>query len=348
MAVTIKDIARQAGVSIATISRALTGRGGVGPEMRQRILKIAGELNYYPNLQARGLVANRPDVIGIVIPQTSEFAFSNPYYAELLKGIESKARESGQYLVFSFSGEESYARMYHHRLAAGIIVLANRIGDPRIEEARRMSVPMVLIPGDPGHRTIPSVDGDNAEGVHLAVAHLAGLGHRRIAFMNGPMNSKYCLERISGFHRALQRQRLRLEEKLIVPSDFTQQAGYAGMKRLLARKNPPTAVIMINDYSALGALRAAKEGGLRVPEDVSIVGFGDVLVASMTEPPLTTVREPFQEMGREAVDMLLKVIRGEKSLRKHLVLPLELVIRESTAPPRSRHSPQRSPRTRSL
>jgi len=332
MTATIRDIALQAEVSIATVSRAMNREYGVGPETRERILEIAKRLNYYPNLQARGLVAKKPDVFGIVIPQTSEFAFSNPYYAEILKGIGEKARESGQYLLFSFSGEGGYARMYQHGLAAGIVVLANRIDDPKIEEAWKMKVPMVLIPGCLNRQDIPSVDVDNVDGAFKAVDYLAGLGHGRIAFINGPLDSKYSGERLAGYRKALNKNFLPFQKELILQSDFTQEGGYGGMKKLLSMPKIPTAVLVINDFSAMGVLRAAKEMAFRVPEDVSIVGFGDVPFASMTDPPLTTVREPFQKMGQDAADILLKLIRRKRLRQKHLVLPVELIVRESTAP----------------
>jgi len=335
---TIKDIALEAGVSIATVSKALNGgKSGMAEGTREKVLEISKRLNYYPNLQARGLVAQKPGAIGIVIPRTSEFAFSNPYYAELLKGIGGRAREAGQHLLFSFAGEGDYAQLYHHRLAAGIIVLGSRADDPCIEEARRMNVPIVLIPGSRSHENIPSVDGDNRAGAFKAVSYLASLGHRQIAFLNGPLNSRYCLERLEGYRRALAKNRLAFRESLVFESDFSQDGAYRNMKKLLSLSPAPTAVLVINDYSALGALRAAKEMAYPVPETLSVVGFGDVPFASMISPPLTTVREPFQRMGQEATDMLLRSIQGKRLSPRHRVLPVDLVIRESCGAPGVRH-----------
>lgn len=330
---TIKDIAREAGVSIATVSRTINGEDGVGPETRERIQTIARRLNYFPNLSARGLVARKPNAIGIVIPRTSEFAFSNPYYSEILKGIEQKTRESGHYLVFSFAEEDCYARMVQHQLAAGIIVLANRMDDPRVEEAWRMKIPLVLIPGNSRQPGIPSVDVDNLDAAYQAVRHLVHLGHRRIAFINGPVNSKYSSERLDGYRKGLKKNGLTPQKGWVLESDFTQQGGYQGMKKLLSLQAPPTAVLVINDFSAMGALRAAREKGWRIPKDISIVGFGDVPFSSMTDPPLTTIREPFQQMGMEAAGILLNMVSGKKHASRHRILSVELVIRDSTAPP---------------
>jgi len=329
--VTIIDIALEANVSTGTVSRAINGEKGMSAETRERILSIARRLDYHPNLQARGLVAKQPNAIGIVIPQTADFALSNPYYTEILKGIEGKAKERGLYLVLSFSRDESYARIYQNRLAAGIIVLANRINDRWVDEVYRMKVPLVLIPGDPNRKRIPSVDQDNADGCFQAVNYLFAMGHRRIAFFNGPADSKYSIDRFLGYQRAMEKHQLPIQNELIQNSDFSQQGGYEGMRKLLARKNPPTAFLIINDYSAIGALRVAKEMGFRVPEDISIIGSGDIPFASMVDPPLTTIHAPYHALGQRAVEMLLQIIRGKRLSPRHQTLPVELVVRKSTS-----------------
>jgi LacI family transcriptional regulator len=332
MVKTIKDIAQAAGISVATVSRVLNRKEGMSAETRERVLKTAKLLNYHPNLRARGLVKKGVDIIEIVIPQTSEFAFSNPYYSEILKGIAKKTKESEKYLLLSFSAQESYAKLYQHGLSAGIIVLANRTDDHWIEEARKMKIPMVLIPGYPDGKYLPSVDWDNIDGAFKAVNYLVEIGHRRIGFLTGRPNSKYSIERLEGYRRALEKSSIKFREELIIEMNFTQEGGYEGMKRLLSISGLPTAVLVINDYSAIGALRAVKEGGYRVPEDVSIVSFGDTILASMTDPALTTVREPYQELGYEATAMLIRIIDGRRLAKRHVVFPVELIVRNSTCP----------------
>jgi LacI family transcriptional regulator len=331
---TIMHIAKGAGVSIATVSRAIRGKEGVGKETRAKIVQIAERVHYSPNLQARGLASNKLDAIEIIIPRTSEYAFSNPYYAEILKGISKKAKERGQILILSISEEADYARIYDHRLAAGLIVLANRCDDPWIVKAWQRKIPLMLIPGDLNNPKIPSVDSDSVGGAFAAVEHLIGLGHRRIAFINGVMNSKYSIERLAGYRRALEKHSIPIQESLIVGSQFNPETAYLGMKKLLSFPKPPTAVLVINDYSAIGAMRAAKEEGYRIPEDISLIGFGDVPFSSMTDPPLTTVHESFQEMGLQVTERLLQIIVGKKLNKRHLVFPAGLVIRKSTASPR--------------
>ncbi len=332
-AVTINDIALEAGVSSATVSRSIRGKEWVSPETRTKISQVARRLNYHPNLQARALVSKNPSGVGIVIPRTAEFAFANPYYAENIKGIAKRIKESGHHLVFSFAGEDSYARMYQNRLVAGIIVLGHRIDDLRIDQARKMKVPMVLIPGYPHSHSLHSVDMDNIEGAQKAVCHLAALGHQRIAFINGAINSKYSIDRLKGYRKGLEKSDLPFRGNLVFGSDFTQEGAYRVMKKILLQPKIPTAVLLINDHSALGVLKAVKESTLRVPEDISIIGFGDVPFASMINPPLTTVREPSQEIGYEAAGMFLRLIQGKRIPQKHLTVPMELIVRESTAPP---------------
>ncbi len=331
---TIKDIAEKAGVSIATVSRALNQEEGLSDATRERVLGISRQLRYYPNLHARDLVAGKPRTIGIVIPQTSEFALSNPFYTEVLKGVGARINQSGEYLVLSFLQRESYARIFHSRLASGLLVLANRMDDPGIEEARKSQIPMVLIPGDPTKTDIPSVDGDHDDGVRQALDHLIGMKHRHFALLRGPMNSKYSVERLAAFRRVLNDRGIPLREDRIVEYDFTPEGAYAGTRRLLSSGAPPTGLLLMNDFSAMGVVRAAEEMGYRVPGDVSVVGFGDTPLAAMTNPPLTTVHEPFQEMGYRAADTLLKMTQGKRINVKHKVLPVELVLRKSTAPPR--------------
>ena len=333
---TIKDIAQKAGVSNATVSRAINREEGLNPATRERILAIARQLQYYPNLQARGLVARRPEAVGIVIPHSSEFALSNPFYSEVLKGIGSKINKEKQYLVLSFLQRENYARMYHSRLAAGLIVLGNRIDDPGIEEARKNQVPLVLIPGDPLKNDVASVDADHYDGVRQAVNHLIQLGHREIGLLRGPMNSKYSTERLDAFRRVLKRHALPYHEEWVIEYDFTPEGAYAGVKKHFSNGILPTGLLLMNDFSAMGVLRAFEEMGCAVPEDISIIGFGDVPLATLIDPALTTVREPFKEIGYQAADNLLKMIRGKRVGAKHVVLPVELIVRKSTAPPPSK------------
>ena len=331
---TIRDIAKEANVSIATVSRAISGKEGVGPDTREKILGIIKRFKYFPNLQARGLVSRHLESIGIIIPRTAEYVFSNPFYSEVLKGISAVARKLRYYLLFSFADDNSYSQMYHNRLAAGIIVITNRIDDPKVEDLIKNQIPLVLIPGDPKRNNIPSVNIDNITGAFEAITYLINLGHRRIGFLSGSKNSRFSIERLLGFREAMEHNHLPIKEEFILETDFVLEKAYESMKNLISMENPPTGVFVVNDYCALGALKAAKEKKLKVPQDISIVGFGDIPIASMTDPPLTTIHEPFQEMGGEAVEMLLKIINKKRLPKKEITLSVYLNIRETAAPPK--------------
>lgn len=190
---------------------------------------------------------------------------------------------------------------------------------------------MVLILGDPLQKEIPSVDRDSFSAVHQIIEHLSGLGHNRIGFLHGPQNSKYTLERLEAFRQALRRTHLPFDESILREYDFTQEMGYEKMKELLRGKEIPSAVLMMNDYSAMGVFQAAKEMSLRIPFDISVVGFGDIPFAHMMDPPLTTVHLPFHEMGYKAAEMVIRLMQGKKLKQKHIIFPTELIIRKSTA-----------------
>ena len=332
MGKTIKDIARLSNYSIGTVSRAVTGKKGLRSETRQKILEIAEYLDYHPNLQARGLVEKKPNVIGIAIAKSTQIVFSNPYYTEVMKGMGEAAKKENHYTLLSFVEEgEDYADIYRSGLTSGIIILGSRMYDSRIDEIHKKGIPFVLIPGGVQRESIPSVDSDNIDGAFQVVDYVAKLGHKRIAFLCGPMNSIYSKHRLIGYKKALEKNGLLFKKDYVLESDFTQEDVYRSTKKLLLMKKTPQAIFVVNDYVALGALKALNEYKIRVPADISIVGYGDLPFASMTNPPLTTIRQPFQKIGYEAVLMLLKLINGEKICSKHLILPIELIIRESAA-----------------
>jgi LacI family transcriptional regulator len=331
--ITIDDIAAKAGVSIASVSRALNQEPGIGEKTRARILKLVKRLNYHPNAHAQGLATKTLNAIGIVSPRFSEFAFSNPFYTETIKGIENRAREFGKFLAFSFGGEKNYTQLIYQGLAAGLIVVGNRVGDPWLKRAQVQKIPLILIPGDPSEPEIPSVDFDNIESAVKSVAHLLDLGHRKIGLINGSPFSKYSIDRFEGYKKKLKETNLPIREEFILYTDFTPDDAHVAMRKLLSLSDPPTAVLVINDHCALGVMRAAREMNYRIPGDISIVGSGDVQFSTLTSPTLTTIREPFYEIGRESADRLIRVLQKKRISPRHLVLPAELIVRNSTGPP---------------
>jgi len=326
----IKYIAKLANTSPATVSRVINKKPGVAKATQERILDLIGLVGYTPNLLARGLVGKKFNGIALVIPRTAQFVFSNPFYPEVLKAIGELANQYQYHLLLSFAEEDSYASIYRYGVARGVIVISNRLYDPKIDELEKEKIPTVLIPGLLDKSRLPSVDVDNVGGAFQAAQHLISLGHRRIAFLGGGRDSKYFIERLAGFKEAFQKNRIPVKQKLIIETDFSQLKAFDAMENLLRLKEFPTAVFCINEATALGAILAINRNHLKVPDDISVVGFGDTPLAAIINPPLTTVRQPIFDIGACAVKMLNDLIDGTKRESWNIVLPVQLVIRSST------------------
>jgi DNA-binding LacI/PurR family transcriptional regulator len=329
--ITIKDIAKFCSVSPSLVSRTLNQKGGVSKAKKEKIFSAAARLDYTPNPFAKGLVAQTSNILGLIIPQRSEFAMSNPYFPQVIRGIGNIATENRFHLLMSFlDGKEAREPLYKINLVSGVIILGNLLEDPDIYELERRSIPTVLIPGLLRESRLPSVDVDNVDAGYQATEHLLQLGHRRIAFLNGINNSKYSVQRLLGYRKAFQKYRLFYDESLIVETKFSEMGGYKKMAEILARHDYPTAVICAADVVAIGALSAIKEKNLLVPEQISVVGFGDIPLAGMLGTPLTSVRIPFIEIGQTACRLLINWIKGKSLPEKEIVYPVGLIIRQTT------------------
>ncbi|MCB2190280.1 MAG: LacI family transcriptional regulator [Deltaproteobacteria bacterium] len=329
---TIKEIAKKAGVSYSSVSRALNNQAGVRPEIRKKVLEIAQELNYHPHSSAKALVQNRIGVLGVVIPRTSEFAFQNPYYSHMLLGLSSVANDMGYNLMLVINQQESHATLYHRHLVDGLIVVANRIDDPYIPDLVRDDVPTVVIPGYPDEWDfdIPSVNSENYQDVYRAITYLINLGHRDIAFILGGMNSLYSLVRLDAYKAAFRDKGLEYKEKYIKESDFSKTDAFRIMGELLNLPDPPSAVISINDATTPGVLHQINSRGLRIPEDISVVAIGCSDLVDLTDPPLTAIKVPVTQVGRAAARVLIELIEKGDCRERHVVIPSAFVVREST------------------
>jgi len=334
---TIKDIARELNISSSTISRALNNKPGVSKILKERIQAIASNLGYHPNYKARALVGGRIGVIGVIIPRSSEFIFSNPFYPEILKGIGTVARNSNYNVLLSFEGADSYASIFLKGLVDGIIVLARRIDDEKVSEPEKRKIPTVLVPGfiKNSESTLPSVNNENIESVCRATDHLIKLGHKRIAFILGGLNSKFTIERLEGYKRAFAEKHLPLLQEYIRESDFAKKDGVRLMRELLALPIPPTAVIGINDNVTFGAVQTILNSGMEIPKDISVITIGDSEYVSDFTPPLTAIRIHLVEIGKKATQTLLNVLNGTKLRKKNIILPTEFNVRGSTDRPRT-------------
>ncbi len=329
---TIKEIAKSAGVSYSTVSRALNNQKGVRTDIRELIQKISKDTGYFPHSSAKALVKNRVGILGIIITRTGEFAFQNPYYSQVLMGISEVAMNHDYNLMLSINEKKSYIDLYLRRLVDGIIIIGNRLDDELIVDLEEKKVPSVLIPGllPDSKIDIPSVNSENSKSVYRAVDYLLNLGHRKIAFILGAMNSKYSVERFQAFQLSFKNHGLVYDPKYIVESDFSKTDGFRMMGRLLDLPDPPSAVICINDSVTPGALGQISTRGLRIPEDISVVAIGSSDLLDLYQPALTTIKISAAQIGQTASELLIQLIENGHCPEKHVVIPSELIIRDST------------------
>lgn len=324
----MSDVAKKAGVSVATVSRALCKPETVKPETRKKVQVAIQELNYKPNMLARQFRTNETKTIMVVVPD-----IANPFFSRVLRGIESVAHKKGYQVLLgdtsnNIDQEQRYLEILKQRLADGMILLTARMDKDSLLEISQ-DYPVVLACEYIEGSDIPIVSIDNISSARKVTEHLIKLGHTRIAHITGPTNVILSRDRFKGYKQALETNDLSYEDVLVQEGDFTYESGFNQMSKLLALNNRPSAVFAANDEMAIGAIKAVKLQGLKVPEDIAIVGFDNIKVSSIFEPALTTISQPKFEMGNVAMELLLKILDGQEVKRKQFVLADELIIRES-------------------
>jgi LacI family transcriptional regulator len=328
---TIRQIAKLARVSRSTVSRVLNAHPSVSSETRQRVQRVITETGYRPDPIARSLSNRRSDIIGLVIPLSIQSLFEDPFFPRLMQGI-AQGCNSRDYTLSLFllhtAVEEAklYPKISRRQLLDGVIVTATRTGDPLIPQLLANRVPFVLH-GRHEDPRVSFVEVDNVAGAYTAATHLVRLGRRRIGLITGPPGSLAAEDRKRGYLDALIERRVPVDEGLIVHGNFTETSSYEAMQRLLPQE--PDAVFVASDTMALGTLRALREAGRRVPDEVAVVGFDDMPHAATADPPLTTIRQPIQRAGALAVEMLIDIIENGVEPARRILLPTELVIRAS-------------------
>jgi LacI family transcriptional regulator len=317
----------------STVSRALHRADlPLRHETRRKVLAAVERLEYRPSAIARGLRLQRTNTLGMLVPD-----ITNPFFPPIIRGAEEAARERGYELVLcntddSPERETASLRVMRERQADGLLLATSRMAATTVAALRRERFPFVLV--NRGSRVAAdlSVEVDNERAAAAVIAHLASLGHRRIAHIAGPRTTTTGAERAAGYRDAMKAHGLPTDASLLAEADaYAETSGHAAASRLL--RASPTAIFAANDLLVLGALRAAREAGLRVPRDVSLVGVNDIPLVGLIDPPLTTVRVPQREMGEIAARMLIAVLEGEPIARRHVVLDTVLVVRGSTAEP---------------
>ncbi len=343
---TITDVAREAGVSVSTVSRVLNGKPEVSPATVASVEQAIMRLGYVANRSAQqlrlGYVANRSGqhlagarawAIGLLVPTLSDYAI------EIMRGVSEVLTGAGHdMVVYSFDHLRArrnvlpYTSVLSRSAVDGLIVVLPSYMDSSFLEAYRQEGPVVLIDDKPVDADYPTVGAANVDGALQATRYLLALGHRRIGFITGDRRSSAASERIDGYCQALRDARLPVDPALIVGGDYLQSSGRRAALALLALPDPPTAIFASNDEEAFGVMEAVRQLGLCVPEDVSLVGFDDVPAAALVRPPLTTVRQPLMRMGRAAAETMLNLLDGRPPANTLLLLPASLIVREFLQP----------------
>jgi LacI family transcriptional regulator len=330
----IRDVARAAGVSTATVSHVINNTRYVSAEVRARVLAAVAQYSYYPNAHARSLASGRSQIIGLIISD-----IINPFFPELVKSIETAAFEQGYDVVLSntdYDPERTshYVRRLIERKVAGVALMTSELDTTLVDELARRNVSVVFLDlGAPGiHMSNLRVDYES--GIEEAIRHLVALGHSEIDFIGGPGHLRSAARRWAAFRTSMQRH-LPATTTHIWPGDFKLEGGRVAARAMLAGGKLPTALVAANDLMALGAMAELRAAGLTIPRDVSIVGFDDIAFATLAEPPLTTICLPREQLGRRAVEALLQTIKHPDQQGTEIEIPTYLVVRGSTAPARA-------------
>ncbi|AUG81851.1 LacI family transcriptional regulator [Kitasatospora sp. MMS16-BH015] len=330
---TLEAVAARAGVGRGTVSRVVNGSPKVSAKARAAVEQAIAELGYVPNQAARSLVTSRTDSVALVIPESVARLRSEPYFSDIITGVSGELAETEMQLLLILVRDERERERLTRYLTArrvdGVLLVSVHEDDPLPELLEQLEMPAVLGGRRSGEESLSYVHADNRGGARAAVRHLLARGRTTVATVTGPLDMEAAEARLAGYRQALAEAGLEPDEGLVGHGDFTERGGREAMRELLARRPELDAVFCASDMTAAGALQALREAGRRVPEDVAVVGFDDSAVARHTEPALTSIRQPTEEMGRLMVQLLLKEIAQPGRFRRQVVLPTELVVRAS-------------------
>lgn len=329
---TIYDVAREAGVSIATVSKVINETGRISKKTRMHVQEVMQRMQFEPSVVASALMGKSTFTIGLIIPD-----LANPFFAEIARSVEDRGSELGFNLVICSTDhrvdkEMEYMALLQKKRVDGIIMGTGTRNLTMLEELMTKKYPMALIAREAPAIEVNSVLVDDFRGGYLATEHLLQLGHRHIAIISEPLSLKSSQERIRGYREAHHRYSVAPDERLITVSDHsTLEGGRAIAEKLLQLPNRPSAIFACNDLLAIGAMQTARELGIDVPGDVSIIGFDNTILATITTPPLTTIAQPIQHIGRQVTDLLVQDIKEGNAAKQRIVMQPELVIRQTTA-----------------
>jgi LacI family transcriptional regulator len=333
---TLEEVARLAGVSRSTVSRVINDDPNVRAATREWVCQVIKANDFHPNTAARALAGRRSRVIGLVIPQALNAIFADPYFPALIQGCAAACDERGYYLMLSLvlrQADNTFRLLIRTRHMDGLIVASALTEDSLVGRLLDERFPFVLIGRKSEHADITTIDADNAHGARLAAQHLVQIGYGRIATITGPLNMVAAIDRREGFLCGLQAMGIGVPAAYIQEGDWSEWSGTQAMERLLQAAPRPEAVFVASDSMAIGALKAIRAAGLKVPEDIALVGFDDIPLAATAEPPLTTVHQPIDRLGFLAASTLIDLLQRDRAKddggAQHIVLPTELVVRAS-------------------
>ncbi|MEU9623501.1 MULTISPECIES: LacI family DNA-binding transcriptional regulator [unclassified Streptomyces] len=331
---TLEEVAARAGVGRGTASRVINGSPRVSAQTREAVEAAVAELGYVPNRAARALAGNRTDAVALVVPEPETRFFAEPYFSDIVRGVGAALADTDMQLLLTLVGSDRERRRLAQYLTAhrvdGVLLVSVHADDPLPDLLEQLGMPAVMSGRRSASEPLAAVDSDNFGGARAAVGHLISRGRRSIATITGRLDVYGARRRLDGYREAVAAAGLGPDEQLIAPADFSEEGGAQAMRDLLARRPDVDAVFAASDVMAAGARQVLREAGRRIPDDVALIGFDDSAVARHMDPALTSVRQPIEEMGRTMARVLLQEIAGENQERPQIVLPTELVVRDSS------------------
>ncbi|SES05617.1 transcriptional regulator, LacI family [Gracilibacillus ureilyticus] len=329
MKITIYDVAEKAGVSIATVSKVINNTGNMRDTTRQKVMKVMEELNYFPSVMASALTGKKTQTLGLLVPD-----ISNPFFSEMARTIEDRAHERGLSVIMCSTDEDEekekkYLELLRRKQVDGFIIASSFHEKKLLEDIKSAGIPLVMLTQDAGSLGVTSVSVDDFTGGYEATSHLLSLGHQNIVIITEQrLSSKM---RLYGFREAYETYGYNYDESMVYQTVASIENGKTCLEEILKRSDQPTAVFACNDLIAIGVIQGAREQGIRIPQDLSIVGFDNTILATTTVPSLTTVAQPVNEMGKKVVDVIVSNINKEEENAERILFKPKLIVRDTSA-----------------
>ncbi|XEC94646.1 LacI family DNA-binding transcriptional regulator [Paenibacillus tarimensis] len=336
MTVTIKDVARLAGVSPSTVSRVISNHPRISKATAVKVREIMEQIGYHPNVMAKSLVSKTTSTLAIFLPRPAEELFLNLFFSEFIRGMVARASKSGYDMMITSSTSEhdevaAITRLVRSKRVDGVILMSSRRNDPVVHYLEEQQFPFILIGRNEEYPDIMSVDNDNVQASYDATKHLIDRGHTRIGFVSGPPHLIMSKDRMKGYEKALREANLPLNPQWIVEGEFLQESGYRAMSLIMSLLDRPTALVVIDDVVAFGIVRGLNEIGYSVPQNMSLISFNNTALTELSSPPISSVDISIYQLGYLASQNLIQAVKGESKERYRMIVPHRLVVRDSSS-----------------